>query len=86
LRKLTANSTPEILKSNTISHFKIISGLQNNLQKHRQLPVSRNKQFEEGLLEGFSQLVSVFIEASKNFIFYFLHNNPAKNLQNYLRI
>jgi hypothetical protein len=32
------------------------------------------------LLEGFSQLVSVFIEASQNCIFYFLHNKAAKNV------
>ncbi len=31
-----------------------------------------------GLLEGFLQLVSVFIEASQNFIFYILHNKAAK--------
>jgi hypothetical protein len=31
------------------------------------------------LLEGFSQLVRVFIEASQNCIFYFIHNKAAKN-------
>jgi hypothetical protein len=35
----------------------------------------------KGILEGFLQLVSVFIEASQNFIFYFLHNKAAKNLK-----
>jgi hypothetical protein len=37
--------------------------------------------FWRGLLEGFFQLVSVFIDASQNFIFYFLHNKAAKNLK-----
>jgi hypothetical protein len=32
----------------------------------------------ESVLERFSQLVSVFMEASKNFIFYFLHNKAVK--------
>jgi hypothetical protein len=32
-----------------------------------------------GLLEGFSQVVSVFMEASQNFIFDFLHNKAARN-------
>ncbi len=40
------DSPPDILKSNTVTCFKIISGLLNNLQNHRQLPVCRNKQFE----------------------------------------
>jgi hypothetical protein len=34
-----------------------------------------------GLLEGFLQLVSVFIEASQNFIFYFLYNKAAKKFK-----
>ncbi len=36
-----------------------------------------------GLLEAFLQLVSVFIEASQNFIFYFLHNKAAIKFKNY---
>ncbi len=38
-----------------------------------------------GLLAGFSQLVSVFIEESQNFVFYFLHNKVAKKFKNYQR-
>ncbi len=34
-----------------------------------------------GLLEGFSQLLSFFIEVSQNFILLFLHNKAAKNLK-----
>jgi hypothetical protein len=30
-----------------------------------------------GLLEEFSQLVAVFVEASQNFIIYFLYNKAA---------
>jgi hypothetical protein len=37
--------------------------------------------FSRGLLEGLSQLECVFMEASQNFIFYFLHNTAAKNLK-----
>jgi hypothetical protein len=36
-----------VIKSNTVTHFKIISGLQNSLQNHRRVPVCRNRQFEE---------------------------------------
>jgi len=53
--------TPDILKINTVKGFKIISCLGNNLQNHRRFPVCRNKRFEEGLLEGLSQLVSVVL-------------------------
>jgi hypothetical protein len=71
------------MKSNTITFFKFISSLRNSSQNHRQVPACRNKQFEEDyyLLKGFSQKISVFIEASQNFIFYFLHNKEAKNLK-----
>jgi hypothetical protein len=31
-------------------------------------------------MEGFSQFVSVFIEASQNCIFYFLYKKAAKNV------
>ncbi len=37
---------PVILKSNTKTRFKIISGLRNNLLNHRRLPVCRNKQLK----------------------------------------
>jgi hypothetical protein len=33
-------------------------------------------------MEGFSQLVSDFIEVSRNFIFEFLHKKTAKNCEN----
>jgi hypothetical protein len=36
-----------VMKSNTVTRFKIISGLRNSFQNHRQVPVCRNKQFEE---------------------------------------
>jgi hypothetical protein len=36
-----------VIKSNTVTRFKIISGLQNSLQNHRRVPVCRNRQFEE---------------------------------------
>jgi len=35
------------------------------------------------VLVKFPELVSVFIEASQNFIFYFLHNKAAKKFKNY---
>ncbi len=66
------------MKSNTVTRFKIISGFQNRLQNHRRVPVCRNKQFKRGLLDGFSQLISVFTEASPNFNFKYLHNKAAK--------
>ncbi len=39
-----------------------------------------------GLLKGFSQLLSVFIEASQNFVFNFLHNKAVNKFTNYQRI
>ncbi len=47
---------PDILKSNTVTHFKIISGLRNNVQYQRRLPVCRNQQFEEGYWNDFHYL------------------------------
>jgi len=66
-----------ILKSNTVTFFKIVSGLQNNLQNYRRPPECRNKYFEEGYGKD---LVSVFIEASQIFILYFLHNKAPKKI------
>jgi hypothetical protein len=42
-----------VMKSNTVTRCKIISGLQNRLQNHRRVSVCRNKQFEEGYLKDF---------------------------------
>ncbi len=39
-----------------------------------------------GLLKGFLQLVSVLIEESQNYIFYFLHNKVATKFDNYRHI
>ncbi len=72
-----ADSPPDDLKSNSESRFKIIFGLRNNMPQQA---------IWRGLLEGFSQFVSVFIEAIQNFIFYFLHNKAAKHFLNYQRI
>ncbi len=41
------------MESNTVTRFKIISGLRNRLQNHRRVPVCRNKQFEEGYWKDF---------------------------------
>jgi hypothetical protein len=60
---------PPVMKSNTVTRFKIISGLRNKLQNHKWLP------------KGSSQLLSVFIEASQNFVYYFLHNKAAKKFK-----
>ncbi len=48
LKKPTANHPTVILKSYTVTFFKIVSGLQNNLQNHRRPPECLNKYFEEG--------------------------------------
>jgi hypothetical protein len=39
----------------------------------------------KGLLEGFSQLVSNFTDASTNFFLDFLHKKTAKNSENHKR-
>jgi hypothetical protein len=44
------------------------------------------KLFKSITLEGFSQLVSVFIDINQNFIFYFLHNKADKKIYIYQRI
>jgi hypothetical protein len=77
------NGGSMVIKSNTVTRYKITSGLQNRLHNHRRVPVCRNKQFKRGLLDGFSQLVSVFTEASQNLIFKYLHNKAAKKFKNY---
>ncbi len=38
---------------NTVTRFKITSGLRNNLKNHRRLPEYGNKQFEEGYWKDF---------------------------------
>jgi hypothetical protein len=51
--KLPIINHPPLMKNNTVPRFKIISGLRNSLQKHRWVPVCRNKQFEEGYWKDF---------------------------------
>jgi hypothetical protein len=45
------------------------------LQKSQAAFGKQEQAFSRELLEGFSQFVTVFIEASKNFIFDVLHKN-----------
>jgi hypothetical protein len=42
-----------VMKNNTVTRFKIISGLQNSLKNHRRVPVCRKKQSEEGYWKDF---------------------------------
>ncbi len=44
---------PPLMKSNTVTRFKIISGLRNSVQNHKRVPVYRNKQCEEGYWKDF---------------------------------
>jgi hypothetical protein len=74
--KLPTIKHPPLMKSNTVTRFKIISGLRNS---HR--IISGFLYAATRLLEGFLQLVSVFIETSQNFILYFLHNIAAKKFK-----
>jgi hypothetical protein len=48
-----SQSPSVILKSNTVTRFKIICGLRNNLQNHRRLPECRKRHFEEGYWKDF---------------------------------
>jgi len=51
--KLPTINNPPLMKSNTVTRLKIISGLRNNVQYQRRLPVCRNQQFEEGYWKDF---------------------------------
>ncbi len=51
--KMPTVNHPSVKKSNTITRFKIISGLRNSLKSNRWVPVCRNKQFEEGYWKDF---------------------------------
>jgi hypothetical protein len=42
-----------VMKSNTVTRFKIIFGSQNSLQNHWRFSVCCNKQFEEGYWKDF---------------------------------
>ena len=42
-----------VMKSNTVTRFKIISGLRNSLQNYKRGPVCRKMQFEEGYWKDF---------------------------------
>jgi hypothetical protein len=46
--KMPTVNHPPVMKSNTVTRSKIISGLRYSLQNHRWVPVCHNKQFEEG--------------------------------------
>jgi hypothetical protein len=61
--KLTTINHPPLMKSNTVTRFKIISGLRNSHSI-----ISGFLYAAIRLLEGFLLLVSVFKEASQNLI------------------
>jgi hypothetical protein len=44
--KLPTVNHPPVIKSNTVTRFKIISGLRNSLQNYKRVPVCRDKQFQ----------------------------------------
>ncbi len=56
---------PPVMKSNTVTRFKIISGLRNSLQNHRRVPVCRGLKRVNGRIFT----ISIFKGASQNFIF-----------------
>ncbi len=74
------------MKTNTVRNM-----LQNHLRLTEQFIVSSGgscisqQAVWRRVLEGFLQL-SVYIEASQNFIFYFLRNMAAKKFKNYRHI
>ncbi len=65
--------------------FRITSEFSEQLLK-AQAAIRKPKQaLWRGLLEGISQLVSDFIEASRNFILNFLHKKTTENCENHKR-
>ncbi len=66
---------PNILKSNTLQNHLRVTEESTESQAASFMP---QQAIRRGLLEGFSQLVSVFIKASQNLNFYVLHNKAAK--------
>jgi hypothetical protein len=66
--------------SNTVTRFKIISGLE-QLTESQVASWMSQQAFWRELLEGFSQFVNIFIKARQNFIFYFLNNTAAKKFK-----
>ncbi len=63
-----------ILRAVILNIFRITCGFWNNIKSHKRLSEIRNK-----LPEGFSQLISDFIEAGRNFIFDVIFRKTAKN-------
>jgi hypothetical protein len=61
--------------------FRITSGSRSKFYSNRRVFEFRNKLFEEDYWQDFLKLVSVFKEASQDFIFYFLQNKTAKKLK-----
>jgi hypothetical protein len=51
--KLPTINNPPLMKSNTVTRFKIIFGLRNSLQNYKRFPVCRKKHFEEGYWKDF---------------------------------
>ncbi len=79
--------------SQVYSTVHVLAGFRNGFQVDRRLPeqflasqaaIGKQEQASRnGLLEGFSKLVSDFIEASKNFSFDILHYERVKNCENH---
>jgi hypothetical protein len=65
-----SQSPPVILKSKTLTRFKINSDSRNNLQNHRWLPVCRNKQFEEGYWKDFTISQCFYRIKPKNYLLF----------------
>ncbi len=79
---------PVILKSNTVTRFNNFWIFDHHSRLTEQFTESQvtswisQQAYWRGFLEGSSKLVSVFIEANKNFNVDFLHNKiPKKNLK-----
>ncbi len=76
-------------------HCTFIASFRNNFQDHRRVTVQLletqaairkpEQALWRGLLVGISQIVSDFIEASRNFDSVFLHKKTTKNYENHQR-
>jgi hypothetical protein len=72
LKMLTVNHPP-VIKSNTVTCFKISPAYGTVYRIIGRFPYAATSSLRR-VIGRCLQLVSVFIEASQNFIFYFLHN------------
>jgi hypothetical protein len=84
--KLPIINHPPLIKSNTVTRFKISSGLRNSLQNHKQVPFAATSSLKRVTGRIFTISKCFHRSKPKLHLFFCLHNKAAKKFKNYRRI